>query len=117
MYLIHGKMSRLNCNYRVELDLMARTNPPCMTPAKVLMNQIHYGRFLIENPADALQFSGLGRIDRRVHEWKLFLALFAHFVVAPFFILIVISIAWTLSIYYQKKRKSTAKCAFFMQFN
>jgi len=47
----------------------------------------------------------------------LFFALFAHFVVVPFFILIVLSIAWTLSLYYQKQRKSTAKCAFFMQFN
>jgi len=85
--------------------------------AKVLMNPIGYGRFLIENPADALQFHGLGMIGSEVHKRQLFFALFAHFVVVPFFILIAISIAWTLSLYYQKKRKSTAKCAFFMQFN
>jgi hypothetical protein len=59
----------------------------------------------------------LGMIGRQVHQRKLFFALFAHFVVAPFFILIVISIVWSLSLYYQKKRKSTAKCAFFMQYN
>jgi hypothetical protein len=88
-----------------------------MAPAKVLMNQIHYGRFLIENPADALQFPGLGMIDRRVHQWKLFFALFAHFAVAPFLILIVISNSWSISLYYQKQRKSTAKCAFFMKYN
>jgi hypothetical protein len=46
----------------------------------------------------------------------LFFALFAHFVVEPFFNYIVISNAWALSLYYQKQKMSTAKCAFFMQF-
>jgi hypothetical protein len=43
MYLIHGKMSRRNCNYRVELDLMARTNPPCINGEKLdeLYQKIH----------------------------------------------------------------------------
>jgi hypothetical protein len=85
--------------------------------AEVLMNPIDDGRFLIANPADAIQFAGLGVIGGQVHQRQLFFAFFAHFVVVPFFILIVKSICWTLSLYYQKKRKSTAKCIFFMQYS
>jgi hypothetical protein len=87
-----------------------------LAAAKVLMNQTGYGRFGIQNPADEFQFPGLGMIGTQVHQRQLFFALFAHFVVAPFSFLIVLSIAWALSLYYQKQRKSTAKCAFFMQF-
>jgi hypothetical protein len=77
------------------------------------MNQGGYGRFGVQNPADGFQFPGLGMIGRKVHQRQLFFALFAHFVVVPFFNLIVISIASALSLYYQKQRMSTAKCAFF----
>jgi hypothetical protein len=66
--------------------------------------------------ADGFQFSGLGMVGGGVLQRQLFFALFAHFVVAPFFNLIVISIAWSPSLYYQKKRMSTSKCVFFMQF-
>jgi hypothetical protein len=36
------------------------------TLAKVLMNQVHYGKFEIQNPTDAFQVPGLGMIDRRI---------------------------------------------------
>jgi uncharacterized membrane protein len=52
-------------------------------------------------------------IGGEVHQRQLFFALFAHFVVAPFFILMVISIYLAISLYYRKQSKSTAKCAFF----
>lgn len=86
-------------------------------PTEILMNQGGYGKFGIQNAADGFQFSGLGMVGAGVHQRQLFFALFAHFVVVPFFNLIVISIASALSLYYQKQRMSTAKCAFFMQFN
>jgi hypothetical protein len=85
--------------------------------AKILMSQGGYGRFGIQNAADGFQFSGLGMIEGEVHQRQLFFALFAHFVVGSFFNLIVISIALALSLYYQKQRMSTAKCAFLMRFN
>jgi hypothetical protein len=51
------------------------------------MNHIHQGSFLIENSADAFQFSGLRMIDSRIHQRQLFFTLFAHFAAAPFFLI------------------------------
>lgn len=81
-------------------------------PAKVSMDPVHHGSIGVQNPADALQLSGLRMIDCRVHPWKLFFAFFAHFVAAPFSTLIVLSIGWTRSLCYLKRSKPATTCAF-----
>jgi hypothetical protein len=48
------------------------------------MNQLGYGRILIENPADALQFPGLGVIGSRVHQRQLFFCYFRALGGGPF---------------------------------
>jgi len=41
------------------------------TQTQILMNHIHDGSFLIENPAGAFQFPGLRMIDSRIHQRQL----------------------------------------------
>jgi hypothetical protein len=68
---------------------------------KILYRQIADGRVDFQNVADVFQLYRLRVIGCRGHQWHLFSTLFAHFVVAPFFILVVILIGCKLTSHYQ----------------
>jgi hypothetical protein len=86
-------------------------------PTEILMNQINYGSILFQNQVDFLQFPGLGMVDCRVHQGQLLFTLFAHFVAAPFLILVVLSTACLLWLYHLNQKMSTTKCAFYSYSN
>jgi hypothetical protein len=50
------------------------------------------------------------------HQRHLFLPFFAHFAFGSFLAFVVILVVWRLSIYYNEKKKTTAKCAFFIHY-
>ena len=56
---------------------------------------------------------GLGVVHSQVHQWQLLFTIFAHFVVAPIFILIVWNIDRLVPFVILLK-KFTAKCAFYV---
>jgi len=62
---------------------------------EVLPRQLVYGRDIVKDSADELQFYGMGMINSPRDKGHLFLIPFAHFFVAPFFSLRVISIDYT----------------------
>lgn len=82
-------------------------------PIQVLKNITANGSILIDDGADRLQFLALGMIKNVVHQRHLFLPFFAHFEVGSFSVYVVITVAWTLPIYYNERENATEKCAYF----
>jgi hypothetical protein len=62
---------------------------------EVLPCQLIYGRYVIKDSADELQFPCMGMINGGRDKGHLFLIPFAHFLVAPFFSFRVISVDYT----------------------
>ena len=62
---------------------------------EVLPRQLMYGRNMVKVSADEFQLHRMWIINARQGKRHLFLILFAHFLVAPFFFLRVISVDYT----------------------
>jgi hypothetical protein len=86
------------------------------TPVQILKNTIADGRVGVNDGADDFQLFALGMVGYLGHQRHLFLPFFAHFVIGSFLAFVVILVVWRLSIYYNEKKKTTAKCAFFMYY-
>jgi len=65
---------------------------------KVLQNHFSNGRNGVESLTNPVQLFGPGVLNIARHQWHLFLILFAHFLVAPFFAFVVILIGCTFFI-------------------
>jgi hypothetical protein len=83
---------------------------------QILKNTIADGRVGVNDGADDFQLFALGMVGYLGHQRYLFLPFFAHFVIGSFLAFVVILVVWRLSIYYNEKKKTTAKCAFFMYY-
>jgi hypothetical protein len=86
------------------------------TPVQILKNTIADGRVGVNDGADGDKLFALGMVGYLRHQRYLFLPFFAHFVIGSFLAFVVILVVWRLSIYYNEKKKTTAKCAFFMYY-
>ena len=62
---------------------------------EVLPRQLIYDRDMVKDSADKFQFHRVGMVNGRRGKGHLFLIPFAHFLVAPFFVLLVISVDYT----------------------
>jgi len=62
---------------------------------EVLPRQLIYGRDMVKDSADAFQLHRMWMVNGPWGKGHLFLIPFAHFVVAPFFVLRVISVDYT----------------------
>jgi hypothetical protein len=82
--------------------------------AQILKNTLTDGRVGINDGADDGKLFALGVVCYLGHQRHLFLPFFAHFVIGSFLLFVVILIGWRLSIYYNEKKKATAKCAFLL---
>jgi len=79
---------------------------------QILQNIPTDGRVCINDAADYFQLLALRMIKNVGHQRHLFLPFFAHFVTGSFIVFVVIFVVWQFPIYYKKKKKTTAKCAF-----
>jgi len=49
------------------------------------------------------------------HQGHLALPFFAHFVLAPFLVLVVLTVGWRHRLYYTQPQNTSTKCAFFIR--
>jgi hypothetical protein len=62
-----------------------------------------------------LQLLGLDVAGDLGHQGHLALPFFAHFVLAPFLVLVVLTVGWRHRLYYTQPQNTSTKCAFFIR--
>jgi hypothetical protein len=82
-------------DYLLRAHPLGATTWMCHRFAEILQDPLINDRVVIKNFADAFQFPRVRMVDTVDHEGHLFLILFAHFLVAPFFAFAVILIGCT----------------------
>lgn len=75
--------------------------------AKILQHKPAYDRFAVNDAGDGFQLFGLGMTGDFGHQRHLPVPFFAHFVLALFLALVVLTVGWRLLSYYAQPRKTS----------
>jgi hypothetical protein len=112
----HIKFNCKTINFFMDVPIISLTMSDILACVQILQNPVTDDNIRINDVADNFQLFAPGMVCYFRHQGHLFLPFFAHFVFGSFSKFVVILVVWSLSIYYNKKKNTIAKCAFFMNY-